>query len=321
MRGSSAWKISLGENDRVTYRMSHLEAEFSIWILEDHVHRPLSINNTIEMKRTQTRAMSKMLVLPWSLAMLLWHSGVMATRTFSQASFVPPASPTSGSKGPLFFAPTLDPATGPIRKDKAESKMKLEARKKAAQAGGVAANSKKVQVKLLKHVAGTGQAGQVVMVSPAFYNNKLRPSKLAEQISDEQVDKENQQKQEKEEEIQTQAASLESKLKPDGNPFVLKISAKAGPSGQLFGGIGPKVIMDELKRQVPDSYWDNPSSQKNNRIKSLLSLETNSDGKIKETKMRGDIKHVGEFMASMSLTSDITVKFPIRVVSQDKLSP
>ena len=48
----------------------------------------------------------------------------------------------------------------------------------------------KVQVKLLKHVAGTGQAGEIIMVAPAFFTNKLQKTGSAKRISDEEVQKE-----------------------------------------------------------------------------------------------------------------------------------
>ncbi|KAL7575122.1 hypothetical protein ACA910_000489 [Epithemia clementina (nom. ined.)] len=211
----------------------------------------------------------------------------MATRTFSQACFVPPAAPTSTSKGPLIFMPppsTVSTQSGSNslheNKKTKESNLALSARKKAASSGSSAgtSSSKKVQVKLLRHVAGTGQAGEIVMVSPAFYNNKLRPGKLAEQISDEKVVQEQQRKQELQKEIMEQATSLRSKLaQQDDGEFVLVMWAKAGPTGQLFGGIGAKAILDELKRQVPDPYWDNPSVQKLIRVDSLLSLEIESE--------------------------------------------
>ena len=50
--------------------------------------------------------------------------------------------------------------------------------------------SGKIQVKLLKYVAGTGSAGEVIMVAPAFFANKLQKTGSAVRISDDDVEKE-----------------------------------------------------------------------------------------------------------------------------------
>jgi len=164
--------------------------------------------------------------------------------------------------------------------------------------GASAPASKKMQVKLLKHVAGTGQAGQIVMVSPAFYNNKLRPTKSAEVISDEQLQQEQEEAQEQEKATRQKAIELKDKLEDT----TLEITRKAGPDGQLFGGIGAKVIMEELKVKLGNDVFLDSKSVK-------ISQMTDSDGK----KMRGDIKHTGEFGAVLSLIKDITAKFTISV--------
>ena len=303
---------------------------------------------------------SLVLFLLFLLATTMTSDGmiVVSAATFSQASFVPPASPTTTSKGPLFFAPITTKNMGTTANNRivhttttttttttthpkpsagggagaAASKLELSARKKAASAGGgsaTTASSKKIQVKLLKHVAGTGQAGQVVLVSPAFYNNKLRPSKLAQKISDEQVCQEQQEQDDIQREILQQATLLQTKLTrndekdkdDDDDDFVLVLSAKAGPVGQLFGGIGAKKILEELKRQVPDPYWDNAAAQKLIRIKSLFVAAPEGSNNQKDQKLRGDIKHVGDYVATLSLTLDIMVSIPIRIISQDNLSP
>ena len=79
-----------------------------------------------------------------------------------------------------------------------------------AAAGGAA--TKKVQVKLLKHVAGTGQAGEVVMVTPAFFNNKLRPTKSAKIISDEDVESERAEAEALAESTKATATELQEKI-------------------------------------------------------------------------------------------------------------
>ena len=116
----------------------------------------------------------------------------------------------------------------------------------------------KIQVKLLQSIAGTGQVGDVLKVSPIFYNNKLRPQKLAIQITDDEVA----------EKLATTAADkaatlheakvVEALLTEDNSNedemFVLEFQDnQTGPDGvKLFGGIGPKKILDMLKQTCPE---------------------------------------------------------------------
>lgn len=227
--------------------------------------------------------------------------------TLSKACFVPPGSPKIGSgiKGSSAFHTMHTRING--RTFTTQFPSSLEAKK--AGAGGTSA-SKKIQVKLLKHVKGTGQAGDVVLVSPAYFNNALRPTKSAEVISDDQVKLETQKRQADEQVHSEQASNLHSLLtgsNEDGSSFKLIIATKAGPEGQLFGGIGAKTIMEELKKQVPHPFWK--EQQKGAKIIAMHG----ADGK----KMRGDIKHLGDFSVSLAITKDITSKFPIVIVPED----
>lgn len=56
----------------------------------------------------------------------------------------------------------------------------------------------KIQVKLLKTMPGTGNQGDVILVTPAFFENKLRKTNSAKKITDAEVKTENKEKQEKE---------------------------------------------------------------------------------------------------------------------------
>ena len=117
----------------------------------------------------------------------------------------------------------------------------LKAKKKKS-AGG--SGAKKIQVKLLQHVAGTGKAGEVVRVNPPFFNNKLRPTKLAVVITDEEVARERLEASEKHQQTMEAANAVKKRLEN----VTVKISKKAGPDGKLYGGIGAKVIMAEVRK-------------------------------------------------------------------------
>ena len=178
--------------------------------------------------------------------------------------------------------------------NRSESKIVLFAAKKAA---------KKIQVKMLKSVPGTGQTGDIVQVTPAFFQNKLQPSRSAEVISDEEVKKEQSEKAAAKEQERQEATAIKDIL--DGT--TINIERKAGPDGQLFGGIGPKVIMDELLNKLAGH------EEFLNRKGVKVVAVTDENG----MKMRQDIKHTGEFGAQIALTSDISSTVKIAVKAQE----
>ena len=171
----------------------------------------------------------------------------------------------------------------------------LFARKKKANTPGTA--TRKVQVKLLKHVAGSGQAGEVILVSPAFYNNKLRPSQAAQLISDEEVALEKAA-------AELQAAEQDSKIQElhetlSDRTFVLR--RKAGPDGHLFGAVGSKAIMDVVQATVKDDFMQKKFVK--------VSATAQEDGK----KMRGDIKELGTYQVTIALGKGASVKVKLVV--------
>lgn len=175
----------------------------------------------------------------------------------------------------------------------------LDAKKKGQ--SNAPASKGKVQVKLLKHIAGTGQAGQVIMVTPAFFNNKLRPTQSAKLISDDEVTKERIQA----EGLQNEMKAKAEQLKEHISRLTLTLPRKSGPDGQLFGGINVKAIVSELESVVQDDYL----KQKGVKVTEIYG----EDGK----KIRGDIKHTGQFFARIVLLKDVSVKFEIIVEAED----
>jgi large subunit ribosomal protein L9 len=159
---------------------------------------------------------------------------------------------------------------------------------------------KKIQVKMLKYVEGTGHVGEIVMVTPAFFQNKLRPSASAVMITDEEVTKAKLEAEVLEKETRDKAEALKERL----DTVSILLRRKAGPDGHLFGGIGPKCIMEELETTINDDFL----KQKSVKIISI----TNEDG----SEMNGDIKHTGIFKASLSLTKEVSGSFGIIVEAE-----
>lgn len=177
--------------------------------------------------------------------------------------------------------------------------------KRKGATGGASPSSatKKIQVKLLKYVAGVGQKGDIVRVSPSVLNNLLRPSQAAQVITDEDVQKELADAAANERDLDRSARLLKNEIEE----MTLSIVRKAGPDGKLFGGIGPKVIIDELKSKLGSS-----ASLLDRKGVKILSI-VDGDG----AKVQGDVKRVGPFGATIALTKDISAKLQAEIRSEN----
>jgi len=123
-------------------------------------------------------------------------------------------------------------------------------------------NAGKVQVKLLQHIAGTGQAGDVIMVKKVFFDNKLRAQKLAKMISNEEVQQDLTTKNNQQEKLLEEAIMIKDLVEEYTNinddvsddeatsSYVLQfLDNQTGPDGtKLFGGIGPKKLIEALQK-------------------------------------------------------------------------
>lgn len=105
-----------------------------------------------------------------------------------------------------------------------------------------------MKVILLKDVKGKGKQGDVVNVSDGYARNFLFAKNLAKEATtgninmlNNQKEKERKQKQAEIEAAQAKAAELKGKE--------IKIIAKSGDSGKLFGAITSKDIVSELKKK------------------------------------------------------------------------
>jgi large subunit ribosomal protein L9 len=164
------------------------------------------------------------------------------------------------------------------------------------------AATKKIQVKMLKYVEGTGHVGEVVMVTPAYYNNKLRPTSSAIVITDEEIEREKSKAEAMEKEINERAEAVKEKL----SDFTMIIQRKAGPNGHLFGAISQKNILSELNELIKDDYLHS----KGVKITGLV----DADGK----KLQTDIKNLGEYEATLSLTKDKAIKFKVIIEAENE---
>ena len=146
-----------------------------------------------------------------------------------------------------------------------------------------------MKVVLLADVKGQGKKGQLVNVSDGYARNFLFPKKLAVEADNsamnELKNREEAAAHHKKEEIATAKATAE---KLEGKS--VKIIAKAGASGRLFGSVTSKEIAAEIKKS--------------------LGVE------IDRKKMSvADIKNFGEYTAEIKLYQGISAKITV-VVSE-----
>lgn len=148
-----------------------------------------------------------------------------------------------------------------------------------------------MKVILKEDVKGSGKKGDMVNVSDGYARNYLIPRKLAIEADKSAMNElKNREQSEKRrvalelEEAKKAAAELEGKN--------LRIIAKAGQNGKLFGSVTSKEIAEELNKQH------------------------NLNVDKRKIKLNGDIKNYGSYEAEVKLPQGVSAK--IFVIVGDK---
>ena len=105
-----------------------------------------------------------------------------------------------------------------------------------------------MKVILQQDVRGQGKKGQLIEVSDGYARNFLFPRKLAVAATTDNVNTmklQDQARREREAKEKAEAEALVKKLKD----CPVKITAKAGAGGKLFGSVTTKEISDAIKEQ------------------------------------------------------------------------
>ena len=105
-----------------------------------------------------------------------------------------------------------------------------------------------MKVILQQDVKGQGKKGQLVEVSDGYARNFLLPKKLAVEASTDNINTMKLQEKAKKEQEAREKAEAEALAKRLGELSV-KVAAKAGAGGRLFGAITSKEISDALQAQ------------------------------------------------------------------------
>ncbi len=105
-----------------------------------------------------------------------------------------------------------------------------------------------MKVIFLKDVKGKGKAGEVKEVADGYARNHLIPNNLAVEATKSNLkalEAKKRSEAKKAEQVKQEAEQLKEKLEK----MEVKITAKAGEGGRLFGAITNKQIADVLKKQ------------------------------------------------------------------------
>lgn len=105
-----------------------------------------------------------------------------------------------------------------------------------------------MKVILQKDVRGQGKKGQLVDVSDGYARNYLLPRNLAILATTDNINTmqlKERAKREQEAKERAEAVALSKKM----GEYTVKIPAKAGTGGRLFGAVTTKEISDQLKAQ------------------------------------------------------------------------
>lgn len=105
-----------------------------------------------------------------------------------------------------------------------------------------------MKVILLKDVKDQGKAGQLVEVSDGYGRNYLLPRKLATEATKDNLNTMKQQEKAREKQKAKEKAEAEkTAVLLDG--IVVRVQAKAGTTGRLFGAVTTKEISEALSEQ------------------------------------------------------------------------
>mmetsp|Transcript_1268 Transcript_1268/g.2038 ORF Transcript_1268/g.2038 Transcript_1268/m.2038 type:complete len:277 (+) Transcript_1268:85-915(+) len=248
-----------------------------------------------------------------------------ASSTYSKASFVPPAAPSitkagwpSAANHPSRAQQQIATGYGTELFGRKKNSNTEVSRTKTAAVPPVTKNGK-IQIKMLASVPKIGQAGDIIFVSSAVFQNQLQRQKKARLISAEEVALLEAEKQKEEaeatqkavdtkkmmEEVMLESLGEECSTDQDICGVALTMKRKAGPEGNLFGGINAKMIMGELANAFPDGSWEGKQ----------VKLTDMKDSEGKDVKKK-DIKHTGEYTCIVKLGNDVDVTFILSVVAE-----
>ena len=149
-----------------------------------------------------------------------------------------------------------------------------------------------MKVILRDNVVKLGKAGDVVEAAPGYFRNFLEPRKLAVQATPGALKKREEEIEilrKKAEKLHEADLALIAKIKALGG---IKISAKAGEEGKLYGKVTTKEIAETLHKELKEEI----------------------DKRLIKTDQ--DINALGTYTATIKFSADAHTEFKVTVVAE-----
>lgn len=148
-----------------------------------------------------------------------------------------------------------------------------------------------MQVILLNDVRGRGKKGDLIKVSAGYARNCLLPKKLAKEATAQALNELDNAKKAMQHRIEEEIKKAKEEMTViDGK--IVKIFAKAGNGGRLFGSITAKEVASEIEKNY------NVSIDK------------------RKISLNGDIKSLGSYEFEVKLYNGISAKMTVMVVGE-----
>lgn len=147
-----------------------------------------------------------------------------------------------------------------------------------------------MKVVLLKDVSGIGKRGEIVNVAEGHGRNFLIPRGMAQEATDgrvREIARNRQAKASKEERMAEEARKLAARIKG----LSVKVEARAGEGGKLFGSVGNKDVAQALAAQ------------------SGIKLDR------KKIELKESMKALGSYPALVRLHPGVQAEFTVEVVN------
>ena len=243
----------------------------------------------------------------------------LPSTSYAKSSFIPPAAPSSvgwpSTANPQRVMDRIATGYGTYHLDSTAHLARkntggVSSSQTSAKIKPVSKNGK-IQVVLLKPVQELGQTGDVVFVSSAIFQNSLKRSGKARLISEDEVSRLEQEKEEAQKELIATALKTKQMIEEaaqqcqDGTDAALIISRKAGPDGNLFARVNPKIIIEALRESFPDGAFDGKQVK-------LIKVKDSEGADVKKM----DVKNVGVYSVDLSLEKGVDVTFGMSIMSE-----
>lgn len=148
-----------------------------------------------------------------------------------------------------------------------------------------------MKVILLEDVKGKGKKGDLINISDGYARNFLLPKKLAREANAESLSELNNAKKSQEHKIEVEKAAAND-IKKKINEKTIKIYAKSGKNGKLFGSVTGKEISEKLKEEF------------------CIQIDK------RKIKLSMDIKAYGTYECDIKLYSGISAKLHVMVAEK-----